>query len=318
MSLKERVLERLEENCSVSISGQKLANELGVSRCAVWKAINALKQEGYAIQATTNRGYRLSSDCDRLSADKIQMYLKETLPITVFSSLDSTNEEAKRQIMQPETPSRFVIVAEEQTNGRGRRGRTFYSPAGTGLYMTLVTTPHMSTEQMVGVTSYAAVCAAESIQAICGKQPQIKWVNDIFLDGLKIGGILTEAISDFETGRVSRLMIGIGLNLQPCSVPDELQHIMGFVNPNGQIKNQLAASILQALLRYEAEKDTYIDRCRRYSMVLGQDIAYEQNGTVYYGHAEDLDATGALIVRRDSGERDRLRSGEITLQIPSS
>ena len=184
--------------------------------------------------------------------------------------------------------------------------------------MTLVTTPQMSTEQLVGVTSYAAVCAVESIQTICDKRPQIKWVNDIFLNGLKIGGILTEAISDFETGRVSRLMIGIGLNLQPWSVPEELRHIMGFLNPQGKIKNQLAASIIQALLRYETEKDTYMDRCRRYSMVLGRDIAYEQHGIVYYGHAEDLDETGALIVRRDSGERNLLRSGEITLQITPS
>lgn len=314
MTLKEQVLSRLEQHRDISLSGQELAEELGVSRNAVWKAINALKREGYAIESSTNRGYRLSADCDRLSEGQIREGLSDKqLPVFVFPSLDSTNEEARRRLTQQDSRC-FVVAAEEQTAGRGRRGRSFYSPKDTGLYLTLATSPKTTLDRMVGVTAYAAVCTARVIRDLCGKQPQIKWVNDLFLDGRKIGGILTEAISDFETGQVSHLMIGIGLNLRPCAVPVELRDTIGFLQVSG-MKNHIAAAIINALLQYDERDTAYMEDYRRWSLVLGREIIYEKEGRRQSGTVMAIHDDGALKIRQIDGSTVFLRSGEITLRI---
>lgn len=315
MTLKEQLLARLESQRGESVSGQELAEQYGVSRNAVWKAIGALKQEGYAIESSTNRGYRLAEDCDRLSAAAIKAALSDpAVPVYAVSSVDSTNEEARRRLSQS-SESCFVVVAEEQTAGRGRRGRAFYSPRDTGLYLTLAMAPDTTVAQLTGVTAYAAVCTARAIREVCGKQPRIKWVNDLFLDGRKIGGILTEAISDVETGQVSHLMIGVGVNLRAGTVPDELSGVMGFVDADGGAKNRLAAAIVNGLLRYDPADTGFMEDYRRWSMVLGRGVTYEQNDQTRVGVATAIDDHGALEIRHPDGSVAHLRSGEITLRV---
>ena len=317
MTLKDQIRLQLEQHRGVSLSGQELAGQFGVSRSAVWKAINALKREGYSIESSTNRGYRLAEGCARLAAELIQTELEDTsLPVYVLSSTDSTNEEARRRLTQQKGCC-FVVAAEEQTAGRGRRGRSFYSPKDTGLYLTLATSPETSMDRMMGITAYAAVCTARAIRDLCGKQPQIKWVNDLFLDGRKIGGILTEAVFDFETGRVSHLMIGVGLNLHPCNVPPELRKTMGFLETGGGMKNRLAAAIVNALLKYDEGDTGYMQDYRRWSMVLGQEIVYEKEGKKWIGSAVSIRDDGGLEVQQSDGSTVVLRSGEITLRLKS-
>lgn len=314
MSLKDEILTELENSRDTDISGQMLAEKFGLSRNAVWKAIQALKKEGYMINSTTNKGYRLSPACDKLSAGKIRFSLEEgMLPVYIFETLDSSNNEAKR-ILAQNGAERFLIAAEEQTGGRGRRGRQFYSPKNTGLYMTLVVAPKIQLENALGITAYAAVCVTRAIKKLTGKETQIKWVNDIYLSGRKICGILTEAVSDFESGTVGTVLVGIGINLTPCTVPDELKGIVGFLEGGDAIKNQLAAEITNELLRYGAGNRGFIDEYKRHSMILGKDIIYYKSGIEFYGRAVDIDERGGLVVVSAEGLTETLRSGEITVR----
>ena len=222
MSVKNDIRSELEAHRGEDISGQYLAEKLGVSRNAVWKAINSLKNDGYKITSSTNKGYCLSESCDILSQSTIERLCGENTDIKIFESLDSTNNEAKRETANGKTDKPLLIISEEQTLGRGRNGRNFYSPKGTGLYFSLVTSPKSDLTSAVGITSYAAVCVVEAIKELTGTDTKIKWVNDIYLDGKKLCGILTEAVSDFETGTVSNIIIGIGINLKTATLPDSL------------------------------------------------------------------------------------------------
>ena len=250
MSLKRQILIELENSRDAALSGQLLAERFGVSRNAVWKAVNALKADGYEIASTPNRGYQLSSVCDRASEDGIRALLDfPDCTVRVVETVDSTNSMGKRLFANGESAP-LIIVAEEQTAGRGRRGRTFFSPRGAGLYMTVALVPGQAVESVLGITAYAAVCVTEAILRLTGQSTQIKWVNDVFWNGKKICGILTEAMTDFESGTVESLLVGIGINLHPIEVPSEWKEIVGFLGCEEPIKNRLAAEIANALLRY--------------------------------------------------------------------
>lgn len=319
MSLKELVLTELEASRDQYLSGQELADRFGVSRCAVWKAVNTLRESGYDVDSNTRRGYRLAPGCDRLSVDSIRAALTDkSMPVYVLQSVDSTNSEAKRILSQP-AAKRFLVVAEEQTAGRGRLGRGFYSPKGAGLYMTLVMSPDAAADDVVGMTSFAAVCTVEAIRELTGKSPQIKWVNDLYLDGKKITGILTEAVSDVETGMVSHVLIGIGVDLRPCdSLPDELNAVVGNLDCHTGIRNPLAAGIANRLLTFGQGMTEAMNRYRECSMVLGKDVLYLKNGREGHGRAVDINDRGALVVQKDDGTFELLQSGEISLRVQPS
>ena len=298
MSVKNDIRSELEAHRGEDISGQYLAEKLGVSRNAVWKAINSLKNDGYKITSSTNKGYCLSESCD----------------IKIFESLDSTNNEAKRETANGKTDKPLLIISEEQTLGRGRNGRNFYSPKGTGLYFSLVTSPKSDLTSAVGITSYAAVCVVEAIKELTGTDTKIKWVNDIYLDGKKLCGILTEAVSDFETGTVSNIIIGIGINLKTATLPDSLKDKVGFLEYDLPIKNELISLIVKKLLKYDEERNSFIERYKKYSLVLGKDIKYTKNNTEFYGTALDIDKDGGLIVK-SGNSTTVLKSGEISLYL---
>ncbi len=310
MPLKDKILARLAEAGPQPLSGQALAEEFNISRNAVWKAVNALKAEGYEIVSAGNRGYALSPESDKLSAAIIGEILGRDIPIHIFQSIDSTNSEAKRRIAQGE--SCCLVLAEEQTAGRGRRGRNFYSPEGMGLYMSFAVSADFSFESAVGMTAYAAVTAAKVIERLTGIKTGIKWVNDIYIDRRKVCGILTEAVSDLESGGVAALVVGLGINLQSREVPPELESLVGFLGCRG-IKNRLAAEICRELGKYNGSERSYMADYRALSVVIGKRIAYSRNGEDVRGMAVDIDDEGGLLVQRDDGGAEILRSGEISL-----
>lgn len=311
MRLKEEILKLLEHRRGESISGQALAERFGVSRSAVWKAVSALKNEGYEISSVTNRGYCLAADSDRLSAAAIHERLDDrAMPVYVYESIDSTNSEAKRRISQGER--NFLVLAEGQSGGRGRQGKSFFSPAGSGLYMSYAFSPAMALEQAVNITSYAAVCAAEAIESLCGKHCGIKWVNDLYLDGKKVGGILTEAVTDLESGQVASVVLGLGINMTASAVPEELQSIVGFVDCPGQ-RNALCADIVRRLARFDPADKSYMDIYRQRSVVIGRMVSFLQGSEACEGLAEDILDDGGLVVNC-GGERRTLHGGEISLK----
>lgn len=311
MTLKSNILTALEQSRDGAVSGQALAQRFGVSRNAVWKAVTGLRAEGIDIQSTQNRGYRLAEAYDRATAEGISALLPET-PLTVhaYDEVDSTNTQAKRLLAAGEAAP-FLVVAEGQTTGRGRLGRTFFSPKGAGLYMTLALAPAQAVESALGVTAYAAVCVAEAVQRVCGRNLRIKWVNDLFLDGRKVCGILTEATTDVETGTVESLLIGIGLNLRETDVPDALQGVLGFLRPDGPVKNLLAAAIAQGLLAYDPQSQAHLAVYRARSLTLGRRVTAAVLGGAINGMAVDVDDAGALLVQDDAGSVHAVRSGEV-------
>lgn len=321
MSLKQQLLAALEQNKSTFLSGQKLADTLGVSRNAVWKAICALREEGYQINAVTNMGYQLAANCDVLSAEGILSHLLpqyQNMQIFVYDSVDSTNDEAKR-LLANGLNTQALIVTNCQTKGKGRQGRSFYSPPGSGAYMSLVIQPKADLSQAVTTTTMAAVAVTEAIEETTNISPQIKWVNDVYLDGKKICGILTEAQTDFESGQVQSIIIGIGVNIGIDHLPPELQSIVGSLPSASFKRNELIAKITNHLLpmALHPEDKTYLDTYRSHSMVIDQPITYYFRGEAFSAKAIGIDDQGGLIIKKDDGSVDTLKSGEISLRLSS-
>ena len=309
MTLKDKVLGALLDARGEELSGQALAERFGVSRSAVWKAVRALRAEGADIASGTNRGYRLSPDCDLLSASRISALLGDALPVYVCQSIDSTSNECKRRLSQGE--ERCLVLAVEQTGGRGRRGKSFFSPGGAGLYMSLAMPMDVSLSSAVGVTAYAAVCVASAIREVTGRQCGIKWVNDLYLDGKKVCGILSEAVAGLEAGAVGSVVIGVGVNLHPHALPPELADIVGFLDC-GAVKNELCAAIAARLQRFDPADKSYMAEYRALSVVLGREVRYCLDGVEKRGCAEAIGDDGALHVRTPSGI-NVLRGGEVSL-----
>ncbi|MDO4926168.1 MAG: biotin--[acetyl-CoA-carboxylase] ligase [Turicibacter sp.] len=318
MGLKHEVLRLLEENRESYLSGQEIANRLAFSRTAVWKAIHSLKEEGYQIHAVSNKGYQLDTSCDLLSSEGIHAYLAEDLkqlPIYVYQQIGSTNTEAKQQALNG-APHGTIILAEEQTQGRGRLGRKFYSPKGTGIYMSIILRPQLHLNQAIQVTTTVAVAICGVIEKLTNQNPHIKWVNDIYLGKQKICGILTEAVTDFESGQVEFIILGIGLNVNTVDFPADLHEIAGSLNPKDVTRNQLCAHLLNELfsLFSKLNDPQVLEEYKSKSNVLGNWITFMKNQESYEAFAEDINEQGGLIVRLKNDEKMILNSGEISIR----
>lgn len=323
MSVKTELLSILEANRETDLSGEELAKRMGVSRTAVWKAVKALKQEGYQIDAANNRGYRLQESTDVLSEEGIRLELsgdRQNLPVEVYKILDSTNVEAKRRALEGATHG-LTIIAEEQTNGKGRLGRDFYSPAGTGIYMSILLKPELTGADVVLVTTAASVAVCRGIRKTLGVEPQIKWVNDVYLGDKKICGILTEAISDFEMGKIDTVVVGIGINYRTDIFPDELKDKAGSVASGKNVpRNVLVAAVLNEFwdIYDNLAKREFMEEYRRCSNVIGKEVRFLEKDTWQEGKALDIDEDGGLVVEcmgEDGHPVTRtLHTGEITLR----
>ena len=233
--------------------------------------------------------------------------------VRVFSDLDSTNTEAKRRAFDgADIPT--LIIAEKQSAGRGRMGRSFYSPQGTGLYMSLLIDIVGGFHDTVGITSAAAVATVRAIRRVCGVETGIKWVNDIYLKNKKIAGILAEA---FSVGDRFFLVIGIGVNMYTDDFPEELRDIAGAIMSKKGNRSELASVICEeliALMRGLPNKD-FMREYRESSIVLGKKVTFTENGKVFLGTAESISDDGALTVLLEDQSTHVLKSGEISLRV---
>ena len=320
MSVKEAVLSELLKKRNTYLSGEELAAALAVSRSAVWKAVGQLRAEGHPIEASTRLGYRLAGG-DVLSREGILACLEHSCyDIHVYTSIPSTNTLLKAWAEEGAAEG-CVAVAEEQTAGRGRRGRSFYYPKGTGLYLSILLRPDEQAEAALQITTAAAVAAAEAIEQVSGLPCQIKWVNDIYRDGKKLCGILTEASLDVESGGLNYAILGIGINALPPvgGFPPELRDIAGSVYERcdeEHLRCRLAAAFLDRFDEYYRElgSDRCFDAYRSRSLVLGKRVTVFSGGVVK-GEAEvlDLERDFSLRVRWDDGLVSRLNSGEVSV-----
>ena len=219
MRIQDAVLDALEKNRGEYLSGEQLASSLGVSRNAVWKAIQKLEEAGHKIRAVPKRGYTLAPESDVLTVQSVSRFLDTDMSVylQVQTEVTSTNTLLKAQAEQG-APEGTVLIAESQTAGKGRLGRHFTSPPGTGIYFSLLLRPHCTAEKSLFITTTAAVAVCEAIEQVTGLNPQIKWVNDVYLNEKKVCGILTEASVDFENGGLNWAVLGIGINI---AVPED-------------------------------------------------------------------------------------------------
>lgn len=324
MTTKEKLLELFESNKGSYFSGEEIAGKLNMSRAAVWKAVKALRSEGYEIDAVTNKGYCLSEKTDILSPQGIRKYLNpeaEGLELTVLSTIDSTNA-LVREKANLGLAEGYTVISNEQTAGRGRYGRNFFSPGGTGLYMSLLLRPcNDSSHQAVRITTIAAVAMCEAIEEVSDEKALIKWVNDIYIKGKKVCGILTEASFGMESGMLEYAVLGVGLNVyEPREgFPKELKQKAGavFKSTQDDVKNRIAAAFLNRFMEYYRAQDpsSYIEKYRSRSLAIGKHIsvisANQTRNAFVYGMDDDCH----LLVRYEDGETESLAYGEISIRV---
>lgn len=304
------------------LSGEVLAARLGLSRAAVWKRINRLKARGYAIAGSPRRGYRLLAATDKLLPEEILPGLKARRlcgPVHHFEEVASTNDLAK-ELAARGAPEGTLVVAEAQSRGRGRLGRQWNSPPGTGLYVSLLLRPPLPPTEMPQITLTTAVAVARALKRVTGVVPGIKWPNDLLLGGKKLGGILTEM--ETESEQIRHLVVGLGLNVDTRAFPEELAATatslaLGLGRPL-PINSRLA--ILKAWL--EEFEDLYerflardfpgiLEEWRSLTVTLGQRVTVRQGALALHGLALEVAPDGALLLETDSGEVIRVTSGEI-------
>jgi len=322
--LKNKVLYILEKNKGHIVTGGQLASILGVSRNAVWKAVNTLKEEGTAIISIPNSGYKLMDTNDTLFEELIRENLTTEWigkAMALLPTVHSTNQHLK-EMDTTDIPSGYVVIANEQTHGRGRRSRTFLSPKSEGLYLSILLKLNGALKDIRLLTICTAIAVSSALEKVSNIQADIKWVNDIYCNGKKICGILTEGTLSGELQEVSSVIVGIGINTGrvPAEINDIATSVQAEVGIRG-IRNQLAAEVLnqfEAVYRDFLETEKQHDIIRRYQerlFIIGKQVCVTGTGQPYAATVIGIDETGALIVRDDKQVVHHIVTGEITLEM---
>ncbi len=323
MTVQDHLRELLESNKSVYLSGEEIARRLGVSRNAVWKAVKALQAGGYPIAAAPNRGYCLAAESDVLSESGILRYLTgeaQALDLIVYDAVDSTNL-VLRKLAGDGAPEGTVVVAAQQAGGRGRKGRSFYSPQGTGVYVSLLLKPKIAPDDATLITTTAAIAVCGALEALSGKPAEIKWVNDVFMGGKKVCGILTEGSFDMESGQFEYAVLGVGINVYTPAgcFPREIADIAGSAldAPAPDAKNRAVAEYLNRFLplyRNLGSAETSAEYRRR-SFAIGREITVLSSAGETPAHALDVDDRCRLVVEYADGRQETLSTGEISIKV---
>ena len=320
--MKEEIL-RLLRSADGYISGQELCNRFGVSRTAVWKTINQLKEAGYEIEAQQNKGYRLMAAPDLMTEAEIKSLLhtdwvaKEVL---YFDTIDSTNTKAQ-ELAEKGYPSGTLVVADKQESGKGRRGRSWVSPSGIGIFMTLMIKPDINPNNASMLTLVAALAVAKAITSVTGEEAMIKWPNDIVVNGKKVCGILTEMNAQFDY--INHIVVGIGINVHNESFPDEISQMASSLMIEAGGKRFHRAQIIAETMSYfEQYYDTFLKTQDLSALVREYDkLLVNRNKSVrvldpkepFDGKAMGITPKGELIV--DTWESRKLvSSGEVSVR----
>lgn len=319
--LQVDVLKALEHKRGHLVAGGELAAELGVSRNAVWKAVKALRTKGNDIESVPNKGYVLSPESDGLSEELIAQSLKtETIGRTlrVLASTSSTNL-FMRGLSPQEMTHGLVVVADEQTSGRGRMGREFVSPAHEGIYLSILLEPFIALETLQMITLLSAVSVSKAIEGVWSFSPQVKWVNDVLADEKKLCGILTEASVSTEMQVVDSIVVGIGINTG--TVPESLRDIatstQQIAGKKGRRNDLIAAVLNEFEKRYtlllQGDTDALLEEYKEQVGFIGKKVEVVTAHTVYELTISGIDNTGALVGIDRSGNEVHIRAGEIRL-----
>lgn len=321
MTTKEEILNCLRGNGGY-ISGEELCGQLNVSRTAIWKNINTLRDSGYEIESATNRGYKLVSCPDAIRKEEIESGLKTAIlakSIYCYDNIDSTNEEAKRQAMS-NAPNGSLFIAEQQTGGKGRLGRAWSSPSGTGLWFSVLLRPELIPSQVTIVTLLTGLAVCNGIRAYTGCSAMIKWPNDVVIGSKKVCGILTEMAA--ETDRIDYLAVGIGINVNNASFPEELQVKATSLRLEtgepvfriGLLQEILLAFELLLKENQSGGSEASLNEYKNLCVSLNRRVGFTRNNQLHTGTAVDISSDGELIVQCDDGSQIPVSSGEVTVQ----
>jgi BirA family transcriptional regulator, biotin operon repressor / biotin---[acetyl-CoA-carboxylase] ligase len=322
MLTKDRLLSYFKEKKGEWVSGELVSNEFSVSRAAIWKHVCKLKEDGYTIDSSPKKGYFFGQDSDLILPNEIRDGLATSVfgqrDITYFKTLGSTNIRAK-ELAERGAAEGTLIIAEVQTEGRGRRGRSWLSPAGHGIYATLILRPAMSPAGAPRITLMTAVAVADAILSLSELEVKIKWPNDIMVKGKKLAGILTEISTEMDS--INYIVVGLGLNVNTPDFPRELKKRATSI----LIETGRSFSRIKLLRAYLEQFEKYyqmftanhfkpiMQRWKELSEIIGKEIIVDVIGQSHAGKVVDIDDDGVLILKNSDGIIHRIFSGDVSV-----
>lgn len=306
----------------IYVSGEELSEKFGVSRTAIWKQINRLRELGYKIDSVPRVGYCLKKSPDLLLPEEIvQNGPFEFLASKIYhyTSIGSTNDEAKK-LAQMGAPHGTLVIAEEQTGGRGRLGRKWVSPPGQGIWLSIILRPSLEPSEAPRITMACAVAAAKAIRQEVGVNCLIKWPNDLLIDGKKVAGILTEMSADMD--KIHYVVTGIGMNVNNAEFPPDIEKTATSLKLASGEEVERLKILTQFLSQFEeiyrslesGEFEAILGEWRQLSCNLGKRVRIIGRNFELEGTALDVDGDGALLIKTDEGQVERVLSGDVSLR----
>jgi BirA family biotin operon repressor/biotin-[acetyl-CoA-carboxylase] ligase len=315
MMRQNNLLSFLRHQKGKPVSKDILAEHFSMPLKEVKEEIRQLQSKGFLITEEPE-GFTYSKENDQLDERRIRYYAQDLLdPLYVFSEIDSTNTYARKAV-QDGAENSTLVLANHQTAGRGRHGHSFYSPADTGLYLTLILRKPMSMKEVLRITPAAAVACTEAIRSCSIREPRIKWVNDLFIGKRKIAGILCETVNDLSSQNPQAVLIGIGINCMSTPLPKDIENTAGAINDPDLDRNELAAGIWKKLLYWteHCNSKEMMNRYRKDSLIIGKEVTFPYNHILMKGTAISITEEGNLLVRKEDGSLQVLDSGEVSIQ----
>ena len=320
--MKNKIL-RILKDSEDFVSGEKISEQFNMTRSGIWKYINILKEDGYEIESIPRKGYRIISAPDILIYEEVSEYLNTDFigrNMYYFDSIDSTNKKANEIAFGEKEGT--IVVAEEQTRGRGRLDRDWISPKGKGIWMSIILKPRLDPMIVSGITLIGAAAVHNALDSMDIKS-QIKWPNDILIDGKKIAGILTEM--NCELNRINYVVMGIGINvnLEEKDISEDLKDRATSIkiSQNKDInRKQLMGNILNEFeklyisFRDDGDLSEVIDICRKNSALIAKDVKVTKGEEIRIGNVLDINEKGELVVRFENGIVENIYSGEISVR----
>ncbi|MDI6649705.1 biotin--[acetyl-CoA-carboxylase] ligase [Leuconostoc suionicum] len=323
MSTADKLLALLINKAGDWVSGEAIAQQLGITRTSIWKSVKKLESQGHLIESVRGQGYRYLEGT-KISAVGIKKYLKSDVDLRVFDTIDSTNVYAREKLSSGEITKNTVIVSESMSAGIGRLGRKFFSPKNTGMYVTFALPLPVETIVNPGrLTTSTAVAVSKMVKEVFDIDLQFKWVNDLLYNNKKVGGILTEAITDFESQQFSSLAVGIGMNLATPDggFPEEISQKAGALTDEMTVsRNEVVGSLINHFFdMYQDYQDgRYIPQYRKKVVGVGQSVELKRGQMNLTGIIREIDNDGCLVLDTKQGI-ERINSGEITkLMLPNN
>lgn len=306
------------------VSGERISDILGVSRAAVNAAVKGLRMEGYEIDSATNRGYCLRHAPDKLTTGELLAFLPEERMehVLCLDTVDSTNRRL-RELAYDGAPDGQVVLANEQTQGRGRFGRGFLSPRDKGIYLSILLRPEGTPAGTTAITAWAAVAVQRAVRKVCGVNAAIKWVNDLVLNGRKLCGILTEMSVESESGQIQYVIVGVGVNVneEKSEFPEEIRGVAASLYAETGVRFRrapLAAEIIRELDNLRAAwphgKDAYLTAYRAGNITIGREVLVRKGEHVFPGVTVAINDDFSLAVRYEDGRIENLTGGEVQVR----